>query len=182
MIQTDVYNAFIVSAGEILASEVGVHVSRGPLSLQRDVYVTEQVTVLVSIIGDVGGMTFFGMSFETAKAMLGKMLGQEIEAFDELAQSGVGELGNVITGRATTKLAQQGITTDISVPTLIVGQGSKISTLDIDRLVVPLKTDLGTFRVDMALRNNSSKGSLAGQRGSGPAALQVVAPTSMVGS
>jgi chemotaxis protein CheX len=157
MIQTEFYNAFIVAAGEILESEVGIRAARGPLSLQRDVYVTEQVTVLVSVIGEVGGMTFYGMSFDTAKAMLSKMIGQEIDSFDELAQSGIGELGNVITGRATTKLAELNVEAQISVPTLIVGQGTHISTLDIDRLIVPLDTELGAMRLDMALRYNAPK-------------------------
>ncbi|MFN8455264.1 MAG: hypothetical protein U0401_11465, partial [Anaerolineae bacterium] len=40
----------------------------------------------------------------------------------------------------------------ISVPTLIVGKGSRISTLGIDRVVVPLETELGTLRVNLALR------------------------------
>ena len=49
-------------------------------------------------------------------------------------------------------MAELGLDTDISVPTLILGKGSSISTLDINRLIVPLKTELGTVKVNLALR------------------------------
>jgi chemotaxis protein CheX len=152
--RTDVYNAFIVSAGEVLNTEADVHTTRGPLSLERDVYVTDEVTVLLSLVGQVWGMVLYGMSFATAKALVSRIMGQEVEQFDELTQSGIGELGNVITGQASTRLATSGYTVQISVPTLIVGKQSAISTLDIDRLVVPLKTQIGVVRLDLALRES----------------------------
>ncbi len=158
MMRVELVNAFIVAAGEVLASEASVKVSRGPLSLERDAYVTDGVTVLVSVIGEVWGMALYGMGQETAKGLLSRMMGQEVTSFDELAQSGVGELGNVITGKATTKLAELGYSADISVPTLILGKGSRISTLDIGRLVIPLETEVGTMRVNLALRDNKGDG------------------------
>jgi chemotaxis protein CheX len=158
VIKTELVNAFLLAAGEVLASEASTKVTRGPLTLERDVYQTDHVTVLVSVIGEVWGMAFYGMSQETAKGILGRMLGQEVTVFDELAQSGIGELGNVITGKATTKLGEYGYNANISVPTLIIGKGSRISTLDIGRLVIPLETELGVVRLDLALRDNKAGG------------------------
>jgi chemotaxis protein CheX len=152
---------------------VGVQAKRGPLGLQRESYVTNDVTVLVSLVGDVRGIVFYSASLDTAKAILSHILGQEVVDFDELAQSGIGELGNVITGQASTRLAKLGLTTQISVPTLIVGKGSYVSTLDIDRLIIPLETELGTFRLDLALRE-SQPGSMPAERHAWP--LRVVAP------
>jgi chemotaxis protein CheX len=92
--------------------------------------------------------------------MVSKMMGQEFTEFDNLAQSGVAELGNVITGRATVKLSQLGYNTNISPPTLIQGHGIQISTLDFGRIVVPLTTEFGVIEVHLALRENpkGSKG------------------------
>jgi len=156
--RTDLFNAFVVAAGEVLASEIGVEIKRGQLNLQRDAYVTDDITVLISLVGDVWGVAIISMSFETAKNFISQMLGQEMEEFNELAQSGIGELGNVVTGQASTRLSTLGFECDISVPTLIVGKGSSISTLDIDRLIVPLETKLGTLRLNLALRENPNKG------------------------
>ena len=163
MMRVDLYNAFVVAAGQVLATEIGVKIKRGALSLERETYVTDDITVLLNLIGDVWGVAFYSLSFETAKEFVGRMLGQQVTSFDELAMSGIAELGNVITGQASTKLAEMGLNTDISVPSLIVGKGSRISTLDIDRLVIPLETEVGIFRLDLALReSDSNRASRAG--------------------
>ena len=152
--RTELFNAFVVAAGQVLDTELGVKIKRGPLKLQRDAYITDDVTVLISLVGNVWGVAIISLSFDTAKGFISHMLGQEIDDFNELAQSGIGELGNVITGGASTKLSELGFDSQISVPTLIVGKGSRISTLDINRLIVPLETELGTLRLDLALREN----------------------------
>jgi chemotaxis protein CheX len=148
----ELVNPFVVAAGEVLAQELGIQVKRGKLSLQRDSYISDDISVLISLVGNVWGVAIISLSFDTAKAMISNMLGEEVTEFNELAQSGIGELGNVITGTAATKLSGSGYTADISVPTMIVGKGSRISTFDIDRLVVPLETDFGNVTLTLALR------------------------------
>lgn len=150
----ELLNPFIVAAGEVLNQELGVKANRGKLSLQRDTYVSDDITVLISLVGDIWGVAIISLSFDTAKTIVSHMLGEEITEFNELAQSGVGELGNVITGQAATKLAQAGYKADISVPTMIVGKGSRISTFDIDRLIVPLETEFGVVSLTLALRES----------------------------
>ncbi len=155
--RVELLNPFIVAAGEVLNSELDVKATRGQLRLQRDTYVSDDITVLISLVGDVWGVAIISLSFETAKAIVSHMLGETITEFNELAQSGIGELGNVITGQAATKLAQVGYKCDISVPTMIVGKGSRISTFDIDRLIVPLQTEFGILSLTLALRESQGK-------------------------
>jgi chemotaxis protein CheX len=159
----------------VLGSELDIKITRGKLELQRDAYVTDDVTVLISLVGDVWGVAILSISFDTAKAFISKMLGQEIKEFNELAQSGIGELGNVVTGQASTRLAALGVLCQISVPTLIVGKGSKISTLDIDRLIVPLESDVGVMRLNLALRENPNKTSWPIKPN--PSGLQMAVPS-----
>ncbi|MCG3210036.1 MAG: CheY-P phosphatase CheX [Anaerolineae bacterium] len=155
--RVELLNPFIVAAGEVLNSELDVKATRGQLRLQRDTYVSDDITVLISLVGDVWGVAIISLSFETAKAIVSHMLGETLTEFNELAQSGIGELGNVITGQAATKLAQVGYKCDISVPTMIVGKGSRISTFDIDRLIVPLQTEFGILSLTLALRESQGK-------------------------
>jgi chemotaxis protein CheX len=84
------------------------------------------------------------------------MMGETCADFDNLAQSGVAELGNVITGRASIKLSEAGYNCNISPPALILGKDITISTLDFSRIVVPLNTPLGEIVVHLALRDNLS--------------------------
>lgn len=168
-------NPFIIAAGEVLASELDIKAKRGPLSLQKETHVSEDVTVLISLVGDIWGIVIISLSYTTAKAIVSQMLGEAVPEFNELAQSGISELGNVVTGVASTKLAGSEAQVDISVPTLIVGGGSRISTFDIDRLVVPLVTDLGTVTLTLALREAKEK--FQGRRGSGGPSVQLSMPS-----
>src|SRR5688572_26357817 len=112
-------NPFLRAAKEVLEQETGLQVSRGDLSLQRSCYTGTDITTLLSVMGDVRGVVLYGIDEPMALQLVSTMLGQPQELFDELAQSGIAELGNVITGLATTGLGEAGYRCNISVPTLI---------------------------------------------------------------
>ncbi|RMH46431.1 MAG: chemotaxis protein CheX [Gammaproteobacteria bacterium] len=145
-------NPFLKAAQSVLATEVGAEVKRGDVTLESNCYTPEDVTVLLSVVGDVQGIVMYGMGIPMALALISQMLGEEHQEFDDLAQSGIAEMGNVITGIATTHLAEAGYQCSISVPTLVVGRNTMLSTLDFKRLVVPLLTDYGPLSIHLALR------------------------------
>lgn len=146
-------NPFIDAIFYVLNAELGLKAERGELQLQRANCTTQEVTVLISLVGDVQGVVLYGLDQTTSLNIVGAILGQPFEEFDELAQSGVGELGNMITGQASKKLAEAGYQTNISPPTLITGENVEVSTLDFQRLVVPVTTELGSITIHLALRD-----------------------------
>ncbi|MEW5959936.1 MAG: chemotaxis protein CheX [Chloroflexota bacterium] len=145
-------NPFVEAAYTVLEAEIGLSAKRGELSLQRSACTAKDVTVLISMIGHLQGVVLYGMSENTAISIVSKILGQPFDDFDELAQSGIGELGNVITGHASKRLSETGLEATISPPSLIIGKGTLISTLDFERLLVPLDTELGEIEIHLALR------------------------------
>jgi chemotaxis protein CheX len=147
-------NPFVEAAAEVLEKEVNAKVERGALSLQKSSLTSDQITVLLSLVGQVQGVVLYGLSKSTALNLVSRMMGQEFAEFDNLAQSGIAELGNVITGAATVKLSKEGFDAEISPPTLVQGEGIQISTLDFPRVVVQLKTELGDITVHLALRES----------------------------
>jgi chemotaxis protein CheX len=149
-------NPFVEAATEVLKAEVQIEVRRGSLTLQKSALTTDDITVLITLVGQIEGLVLFSLSTETGLAMVAGMMGQPFGEFDSLAQSGIAELGNVIAGRATIKLAEAGIQSNISTPTLILGKNIHVSTLEFQRIVVPLDTDMGSLTVHLALRENPS--------------------------
>jgi chemotaxis protein CheX len=149
-------NPFVDAASDVLAAEVQVEIERGTLGLQKSAMTTNDITVMLSLVGQVEGIVLYEMSTATGLALVSRMMGQDFPEFDNLAQSGVAELGNVITGQATIKLSKEGYRVDISPPTLIQGRDIQISTLDFPRIVVPLKTELGEILVHLALRESEA--------------------------
>jgi chemotaxis protein CheX len=147
-------NPFVEAATEVLMAEVQATVTRGNLTMQKSALTTDDITVLIHLVGQVQGVVLLEMTESTGLAMVSRMMGQEFTEFSNLAQSGVAELGNVITGRATVKLSENGYQSTISPPTLITGKGIQVSTLDFSRIIVPLETELGSLEVHLALRES----------------------------
>lgn len=145
-------NPFIQAAVEVLKAEVGAEVSRKEIFLQKSALTSDDITVLINLIGDVYGVVMYGMPAATGLKLVSRIMGQDFAELDSLAQSGVAELGNVISGQATIRFSEAGYHSNISTPMVLTGNGIEISTLDFSRLVVPLETQFGLFTVHLALR------------------------------
>lgn len=145
-------NPFIQAAVEVLKAEVGTDVSREDLSLHTSALTSDDITVLINLIGDVYGVVMYGMPTSTGMNLVSKIMGQKFDELNSLAQSGVAELGNVISGQATIRFSEAGFKSNISPPMILNGKGMTISTLDFPRVVVPLLTQYGRFTVHLALR------------------------------
>jgi chemotaxis protein CheX len=154
--RAEIINPFLQAASEVLESELGSPPQRGAIGLQRSAYTSDEVTAVVAVTGEVAGMVLFAMTETTARAMVSKMMGQDFPQLDALAQSGIAEIGNVITGRAACLLSEAGFTSDLAPPMLIVGRGSMISTLDVQRLVIPMETEFGLVEIQVALKLTSA--------------------------
>jgi len=143
---------FAAAAVDVLKAELGVEVQRGELSLHTDDFTTREVTVLIGITGEVEGTALYGADRETVNRMVTIMIGEPQTEFDETSMSAIAELGNVISGHAAAIFERQGIDCTISPPTVIVGAGTRLSTVGIPRLVIPFNTEIGTFEVAVSLR------------------------------
>jgi chemotaxis protein CheX len=175
MMNVKYLNPFVSSAHETLSLEIHETVERGDLRLENGSYVTDDVTVIISLIGAVDGTVFYSMSRETARQLASALMGERFETLDKLAQSGIAELANVMTGRASMKLAESGYESNISTPSLIIGQGATISTLEYPRLIVPLVTSMGSLTIHLALREGLQANLKAPQIGI-PKAFEVQNP------
>src|SRR5258708_19986502 len=118
--RAEIINPFLQAASEVLESELGSPPQRGAIGLQRSAYTSDEVTAVVAVTGEVAGMVLFAMTESTARAMVSKMMGQDFPELDALAQSGIAEIGNVLTGRASCLLAQACLPSALSPPILIV--------------------------------------------------------------
>jgi chemotaxis protein CheX len=151
-VKVEFVNPFVQAAREVLESELGGETERGDLRVHKSAFTTDEVTALLCVTGTVSGMVLYSMSEATALAILSRMMGSPVEDFDALAQSGIGELGNVITGRAGVLLSDAGYPSNITPPALVIGKGTMVTTLDLNRLVLPLETELGNLEVQVVLK------------------------------
>ncbi|NOH01749.1 MAG: chemotaxis protein CheX [Chloroflexi bacterium] len=149
-------NPFLQAAVEVLNVEVDANVARGEIRLEKSSMTSDDITVLINLVGDIYGVVMYGMRLSTGLSMVSRIMGQEFTEMNPLAQSGIAELGNVISGRATIRFSEAGYQSNISTPTVLIGSGVQVSTLDFPRIVVPLNTRSGLFTVHLALREKPS--------------------------
>lgn len=147
-------NPFLIAAADVIKAEVKLDITRGNITVHQGSLTTDEVTVLINLVGQIQGVVLLELSKQTGIAFVSKMMEQGFEEFNSLAQSGIAELGNVISGKATVELSKTGVDSTISPPTMILGKGTQISTMDFQRLVVPLNTELGSVTVHLAVRES----------------------------
>jgi chemotaxis protein CheX len=150
-------NPFVDAAYEVLKVETRLEMTRGQLHLDKEPYRSNDVTVIISLVGFVEGNVFYSMDEKTAIALASRILDETFTSLTSLAQSGIAELGNVITGQASVKLSSAGYESTISPPTLLLGNGAVISSLDYTRLVVPLVGECGEIVIHLALREGTPR-------------------------
>mgnify|MGYP001547446971 CR=1 FL=1 len=149
-------NPFVEAAHEVLKHETDQPLKRGELQLDKETYVTDEVTAIISLVGRVVGTVFYSMNEASAINLASSIMGEPFESFSALAQSGIAEIGNVITGRASVKLSEAGYEANITPPALLLGKDAIISTLDYPRIIVPLTGDFGSIVIHLALRENQT--------------------------
>lgn len=154
-------NPFVETSYRVLKEVLGgAEVKRGDLYLKSTAMPMMGVAALVGLAGEVEGRVLFDMTIETALNLASQMNGEKLPSFDELAQSTISELANLITAQAVTKLQELGFKFDLTPPALFVGQKMQVSALsgqteNVEALIVPLITDCGKLEVNVAIRERT---------------------------
>jgi len=144
-------NPFVQAGMQVLESVTGSVPEPGQLAVRSAAFTTQQVSIVIGVIGAVEGQAVYGLSLVTATKIAAAMSSLTLMTFDELASSAVAELGNMISGRATTLLSEAGYECQITPPALVRGTNVEIATAT-PALVVPLYTDFGKIEINVALR------------------------------
>lgn len=80
------------------------------------------VMVIVGIVGTVKGNVIYSMTQETAKSIASTMMcGMPVNELDDMAQSAISELANMLTAQTSMIFSESNISTDISTPTFMCG-------------------------------------------------------------
>lgn len=113
------------------------------------------VVIIIGLIGDIKGNIIYGMSIDTAKKIASiMMMGMPVENFDELPQSAISELVNMLTANVAMNFSNDNISVDISTPTLIEGEFTASCNSD-KVLCVEMGVDGMVIEVNISLEKNT---------------------------
>ncbi|WP_168735818.1 chemotaxis protein CheX [Cohnella fermenti] len=102
----------------------------------------KEVITVIGVTGHMRGQVYTGMSQKDAlKIVSGMMGGAEVPELNEMALSAISELANMICGNAAIHLSQEGVTLDISPPTIITGNALGVVAARLKTTSIPICMD-----------------------------------------
>lgn len=130
---------FIQATESVLKSVIGEVPTRGRVEIHTtNPMKMKGVTVLIGITGGVSGQVLYGMSSHAACSLCSRMMGgREVTELDALSQSALSELANMISGNAATYLEQAGLASDITAPSLVIGEDMDFNVPGTEAVMVP---------------------------------------------
>jgi len=146
---------YLQAAKEVIGRETGGEVGVGRVAMRKPPASTDEVSILIGVTGQIQGVVMIMMTKQTALNVVSHITGEPYRDMDDLAESAVAEMANVISGRGGIALAALGRETTISPPAVLIGQsGGNVSTLDIPIFAIPLESTCGVIELQVALREN----------------------------
>lgn len=145
-------NPFIDALTTILPQMGFQDISQSKVSVREKDLTSLGVTVIVGVTKQIRGNVAYNMPEDTAKHIASTMMcGMPVETFDEMAQSAIGELANMVTATAATKLAELGFEVDISTPSISTGDGFSVKISAEQFLCVEMKLADKPLEVNIGL-------------------------------
>ena len=127
-----------------------------PMPRRQRIYLQDRnvigngVTLMVGFTRQMRGKVVYNMTIDTARYIASTMmLGVPVERFNDLAQSALREMSNMLTARAATYFTQLGVDVDITTPELTIEEDYTIKISDAQYLTVEM--EVGGHKVEIAL-------------------------------
>ncbi len=153
-----VANQFILAAISVFKKVGNVELKREGLEyFPRGLKLNAGIATILGITGDFKGQFVITLNEDTACQVASAILmGIPVPKYDEVAESGVCELGNMIGGEVSTLLHENGYVCDITVPSIARGKEMEISFYPTAPMfLIKFSCDWGP--IELILKVDSSK-------------------------
>ncbi len=140
--KAEVINPFLESARSVIEQVIQVSPSTGSLGVKDIMPVQDHIWIQIDMTGYFSGMVMFGLKETVALRIVSAMMGGFVlTEMDEMGKSAISELGNMISGNASTILSNQGYAVDITPPRVIKSEQENHSSIPRKALCIPLLMD-----------------------------------------
>lgn len=121
-------NQFILAANSVFTKVANVSLKKKKLDFHREgAKFYADLASIIGITGALKGLVVLSLSESIAIKFASAILSENIEKFDELAESGTCEMINMIAGEASRLIHSLGYSCDLSIPSMIRGQMLEIA-------------------------------------------------------
>ncbi|MCX7635478.1 MAG: chemotaxis protein CheX, partial [Syntrophales bacterium] len=115
------------------------------------------VTGIIGITGDAVGSLAISFTNSCICHIVGLMLGETYREPNNEVLDAVGELTNMISGVARTKMEKEGLSVYAAIPSVVYGTNHTINhILKAPSIVIPFKLPAGPFFIDVCIRETKA--------------------------
>jgi chemotaxis protein CheX len=137
-------NPFLAATQDVFKQMLGMDIEKRKIELREDFVDGQDANVLIGVIGALQGSVVYCFPKSTALAIVKSM-----------AASALGEIGNIISGNALSRLAQANYHCDIAPPQIILGGNKSISMASSKYLFIPITCQAGDMAISVMLREKA---------------------------
>ncbi len=147
-------NPVIDAFREILPQLGFSDIQRGNVRMGTNSVESLGVTVIIGMTKAIRGNVAYNLTEATAMAIASTMMGgMPVTQFDDLPQSAISELVNMVTANAAIRYEQMGLQVDISPPSLVVGADFRARLLQDKFLVIEMFANGLLLQLNLGLEN-----------------------------
>ncbi len=145
-------NPVIDAFCEILPQLGFTDIQKKSLNLGTNAVESLGVTVIIGMTQGIRGNVAFNLTETTAMAVASTMMGgMPVTQFDDLPQSAISELVNMVTANAAIRFEKMGIQVDISPPSLVIGADFRTRLLQDKFLVIEMLANGNLLQLNLSL-------------------------------
>lgn len=151
-----IINPFIVSAVSIFREMANLELEKGKPESVGGRKLISGYGVVIGMVGGVNGQVFYEFPLAFARSVTEILNGKkrvdyETDAdFNDILESTLNELGNIISGKAVTILSSENIDVDITPPSIIRGTDVQVISKNMTTITVPFQSNIGYITVNVA--------------------------------
>lgn len=143
-------NPFIASLGTVFRTMLQCEVKRGSVHLKDRCSPNYPISGVIGLSGLAVGTVVLSMSEQVAKKAASTMLMADCQEINADVLDAVGELTNMVAGRAKSQLEE--LQLSVSLPNIITGQDHEVRfPSNVIPLCVPFETPWGPLTLEVGL-------------------------------
>lgn len=137
--------SLITAASSIFTDMLGMPYKAGEITYNDTLNPgRDSIIILIGFTGGIHGNVIFSFPDNLACKFAGTMMMQEITEVDGMVRSAACELSNMLLGNAATELSKNGVTADITPPTVLTGKDLCFYADDSESAKIPLAFENGS--------------------------------------
>ncbi|MEW6265999.1 MAG: chemotaxis protein CheX [Thermodesulfobacteriota bacterium] len=146
-------NPFLTGAVEVLGTMASVALKPQKPYLKQHEASTGDISGIIGVTGSGAmGSISVTFTFDLIQVVMKNMLGDDVSGLDDEVKDAVGELTNQISGAARRHLAQEGLSLQAGIPTVVAGKNHTIKHIVTGPvLVIPFEGPQGKMIVEVSL-------------------------------